>query len=48
MVPDLIQPGQFIQRLLVQFDKEKRVYVVWMIFKSQSEHYMAPKMIWMK
>lgn len=46
LVPDVLQPGQFIQGLMLELNNEKRVYVVGLIFKGSGGHYVAPKMMW--
>ena len=46
LVPDVVQPGQYIQGILIDLNDEKRVYVVGLIFKSSNGYYITPKMMW--
>jgi len=46
LVPDVVQPGQFIQGLMLELNDEKRVYVVGLIFKGTGGHYVTPKLMW--
>lgn len=45
LVPDVVQPGRFIQGLMIELNGEKRVYVVGVILQSQSGYYVTPKMM---
>ena len=46
LVPDVVQPGQYMQGLLLDMNNEKRVYIVGLMFKSSDGFYITPKMIW--
>lgn len=46
LVPDVIQPGQYIQGLMINLNEEKCVYVVGLIFKSSNGYYISPKLMW--
>ncbi len=48
LVPDVIQPGQFMQGLMIELHDEKRVYVVGKTFAAAGSLYIMPKLIWKK
>ena len=46
LIPDVIQPGQYMQGLMVELNCEKRVYVVGKTFTAGGNIYLMPKMVW--
>lgn len=48
LIPDVIQPGQYMQGLMIELNLEKRVYVVGKTFAAGGKMYVTPKMIWKK
>ena len=48
LIPDVIQPDQYMQGLMIELNNEKRVYVVGKTFAAAGKVYVMPKMVWKK
>lgn len=46
LVPDVIQPNQYMQGVKLEYLGEVRVYILSDMYKGEGGHYSAPRLIW--